>query len=455
VMHLTASKPKSLNFDIRYVSPLITDSEASGNSITVKLRGEEHEGVPSAINAECRVTVVADGKVKASGDGLKIKNSDTATIYLTGSTNYLNYYDVSASQSARVERNMTSALKVPYETLLEKHIRKYRSQFDRVSLTLSDNGTAGADTRARIENFHSDNDPSLIALLFQYGRYLLICSSQPGTQPANLQGKWNDRMNPSWDSKYTININTEMNYWPAEVTALPETAHPLFDMIEDLAVTGRETARTLYDAKGWVAHHNTDLWRITGPVDRARYGMWPNGGAWLATHLWQHYLFNPDVDFLIRYYPAIRGTADFYMSHLIEDPASGHLVTSPSMSPEHGYGKSSITAGCTMDNQIAFDALNNTLLAAQILGCESISYLDSLRSTIDRLPPMQVGRHGQLQEWTVDADDPSDQHRHVSHLYGLYPSNQISPRSTPEAFRGAATTLNQRGDMATGWSIGW
>lgn len=455
VLHYTASQPKSISFDLNYESPLISSIESSGNCITVKLHGEEHEGIPSAINAECRVTIVADGKVCSHGDGLKVRNASTATVYLTGSTNYLNYYDVTASPAARVERNMSSALKVPYETLLARHIKKYKSQFDRVSLTLPSIGTPGADTRSRIENFSADDDPSLVALLFQYGRYLLICSSQPGTQPANLQGKWSEKLTPAWDGKYTININTEMNYWPAEVTALPETAHPLFDMIEDLSVTGRETARVLYDAEGWVAHHNTDLWRITGPVDKARYGMWPNGGAWLATHIWQHYLYDPDIDFLIRYYPAIRGTADFYMSHLTEHPEHGWLVTSPSMSPEHGYGKSAITAGCTMDNQIAFDALNNTLLAAQILGCESMSYLDSLRSTINRLPPMQVGRHGQLQEWIIDADDPASRHRHVSHLYGLYPSNQITPRATPLAFKAAATTLNQRGDMATGWSIGW
>ncbi|MBD5253973.1 MAG: glycoside hydrolase family 95 protein [Barnesiella sp.] len=455
VFHFTSSRPKALSFDLGYDSPLLTSVDAAGNSITVKLHGDEHEGIPSAINAECRVTVVADGKVHSKGNGLKVRNASEATVYLTGSTNYLNYNDVSASPAARVERNMSSALKVPYEKLLEKHISKYRSQFDRVSLTLPSTGTPGADTRTRIENFAADNDPSLVALLFQYGRYLLISSSQPGTQPANLQGKWSEKLTPAWDGKYTININTEMNYWPAEVTALPETAYPLFDMIEDLSVTGRETARTLYDANGWVAHHNTDLWRIAGPVDKARYGMWPNGGAWLATHIWQHYLFDPDIDFLLRYYPAIRGTADFYMSHLTEHPTEGWLVTAPSMSPEHGYGKSDITAGCTMDNQIAFDALNNTLLAAQILGCESMSYLDSLRNTIDRLAPMQIGRHGQLQEWMIDADDPADRHRHVSHLYGLYPSNQISPRSTPLAFNAAATTLNQRGDMATGWSIGW
>lgn len=245
-----------------------------------------------------------------------------------------------------------------------------------------------------------------------------------------------------------------MNYWPAEVTGLPECHEPLFDMLEDLSHTGAETARILYGAEGWTAHHNTDLWRICGPVDMAQFGMWPNGGAWLATHLWEHYLFTGDKAFLRRYYPVIKGTADFYLSYMVEHPESGYLVSVPSMSPEHGYGSSWITAGCTMDNQIAFDALNNTLRSAEVLG-EDESYRNRLKEAISKLQPMKVGRHGQLQEWSVDADDPKDEHRHVSHLYGLYPSRQITPYSTPFAFSGAKNSLMQRGDMATGWSIGW
>jgi len=245
-----------------------------------------------------------------------------------------------------------------------------------------------------------------------------------------------------------------MNYWPAEVTNLSECHEPLFDMIKDLSETGAETARTLYGADGWVAHHNTDLWRICGPVDFAAFGMWPNGGAWLATHLWEHYRYTGDINFLRKYYPVIKGTADFYLSHLTPHPTEKYLVTSPSMWPEHGYNGSFITAGCTMDNQLAFDALNNTLSAAKLLG-EQDDYCDRLKSTINRLAPMRVGRYGQLQEWMEDADDPKDDHRHVSHLYGLYPGNQISPYTTPLAFKGAETSLKQRGDMATGWSIGW
>ena len=269
-----------------------------------------------------------------------------------------------------------------------------------------------------------------------------------------MQGIWNREPFAPWDSKYTININTEMNYWPAEVTNLSETHEPLFRMVEELSRTGRATASELYGARGWVAHHNTDLWRITGPVDYADTGMWPNGGAWLAQHLWQHYLFTGDRDFLRRCYPVLKGTADFFLTALTEHPTYGWMVTAPSVSPEHGPNGVSITAGCTMDNQIAFDALSSTLRACETLG-ESRDYADSLRSMIGRLAPMRIGRHNQLQEWLEDLDDPRDQHRHISHLYGLYPSNQISPYTHPQLFEAAKQTLLQRGDMATGWSIGW
>ena len=351
---------------------------------------------------------------------------------------------------------MKNATKKDYQQLLADHERKYRSQYDRVRLDIPATKASEAETDERVRNFNQSDDLNLVALLYQYGRYLLISSSQPGGQPANLQGIWNGSMKAPWDSKYTININAEMNYWPAEVTNLSECHTPFFSMVNDLAKTGADAARVLYGAKGWVAHHNTDLWRITGPVDAAYYGMWPNGGAWAAQHLWQHYLFTGDKDFLKKNYPALKGTADFFMSHLVKHPRHGWLVTVPSMSPEHGYDKSkaSITAGCTMDNQIAFDALYSTLLATRALGGDK-AYQDSLQNILDQLPPMQVGRHNQLQEWLVDADNPKDTHRHISHLYGLYPSNQISPSLNPQLFQAARNTLLQRGDMATGWSIGW
>ncbi len=454
IIRITASKPGALNFKAGYTSPLPVDVTADGATLVARSNGADHDGIKGCLREETRVSIISDGKISNEEKNVVVSNAAEATLYITAATNFVNYKDVSGNETEKTIKAIEAVEKVPYKTLLADHVKAYTDQFNRVSLSLPSKSTT-ADTRTRLTNFAADNDPSLVALLFQYGRYLLISSSQPGGEPANLQGIWNDREYAPWDSKFTININTEMNYWLSEVTALPETHEPLFDMVEELSHTGIETAKTLYNAKGWVAHHNTDLWRATGPVDAARYGMWPNGGAWLTTHIWQHYLFSGDKEFLKRYYPVLKGAADFYLSHLTLHPRLDKLVTVPSMSPEHGYGNSSITAGCTMDNQIAYDALSNALHAGEILGLADKAYSDSLRATIAKLPPMQVGKHGQLQEWLVDADDPNDQHRHVSHLYGLYPSNQISPYSTPEAFSGAVTTLTQRGDMATGWSIGW
>lgn len=456
VVRMEADRAGALSFGVGYDCPYENTVTAKGNLLVMRCKGVEQEGVPSALNAECRVCVVADGKTVGKDSTVTVSGATTATIYITAATNYVNYHDVSANPSRRTKAALRQAMKRTYARLLAAHREAYGRQFGRVELNLPQTKASAAETDRRVADFKRGDDPSLAALMFHYGRYLLICSSQPGGQPANLQGVWNNKMNAPWDSKYTININTEMNYWPAEVANLSETHSPLFDMVRDLSVTGAVTARKLYGAKGWVAHHNTDLWRACGPVDKANYGIWPNGGAWLAQHLWQHYLFTADRDFLARWYPVLRGTADFYMSNLVEHPTKGWLVTAPSMSPEHGYkgAGSSITAGCTMDNQIATDALANTLLATRALGL-SESYADSLERTLRRLPPMQIGRHNQLQEWLVDADNPRDGHRHISHLYGLYPSNQISPFSHPELFAAARNTLLQRGDMATGWSIGW
>jgi len=422
MINIAADKPGALNFRLGYDAP---------------------EG-----------SVVTDGALSGTRSSVDVSDATEATLYIASATNYVNYSDISGKPEREVERLLSVASKKDFPKALDEHISAYIEQFDRVKLELPSASNSADETHRRVLNFNSDYDPSLVALLFQYGRYLLISASQPGGQPANLQGVWNASQHAPWDSKYTININTEMNYWPAEVTNLSECHQPLFDMIEDLSKTGAKTAKVLYGADGWVAHHNTDLWRVTGPIDFAAFGMWPNGGAWLATHLWEHYLFTGDKKFLTKYYPVIKGTADFYLSHLVEHPSLGYLVTSPSMSPEHGYTESFITAGCTMDNQIAYDALNNTRLAAEALGVDK-EYREKLQDAIDRLPPMRVGRHGQLQEWLADADNPRNQHRHVSHLYGLYPSSQITPYTAPAAFKAAETTLIQRGDMATGWSIGW
>lgn len=450
IMHIKASRPNALNFNVSYNCPLKNEVNAQNDKLTITCQGKEQEGMKAALRAECQVQVKTDGIIHPAGNILQIDGGTEATLYISAATNYVNYQNVSADESRRTSDYLKEATLIPYEKALKDHISFYKKQFDRVQLHLPSSEASQIETPQRIKNFGKGKDMAMAALLFQYGRYLLISSSQPGGQPANLQGIWNNSTHAPWDSKYTININTEMNYWPAEVTNLSETHSPLFSMLKDLSVTGAETARTMYDCRGWMAHHNTDLWRICGVVDFAAAGMWPSGGAWLAQHIWQHYLFTGDKEFLKEYYPILKGTTQFYMDFLVEHPTYKWLVVAPSVSPEHGP----ITAGCTMDNQIAFDALYNTLLASQIAG-EAPSFQDSLKQTLEKLPPMQIGKHNQLQEWLEDIDDPKDEHRHISHLYGLYPSNQISPYSNPELFQAARNTLLQRGDKATGWSIGW
>ena len=452
IVRLEAGKGGELDFKVSFDAPLEHSVKAADGTLSILCQGREQERVRAGLHAECRVKVLTDGAMAAAGEALEVSGAREATLYISAATNYVNYHDVSGDAAARAERCLEQAVQVPYAKALERHLVRYKALFDRVQLALGDEAGEASkrETDVRIRDFNQGQDVTLPALLFQYGRYLLISSSQPGGQPANLQGVWNNSVYAPWDSKYTININTEMNYWPAEVTNLAETHEPLFSMLDDLSQTGAVTARDMYDCRGWVAHHNTDLWRIAGPVDFAASGMWPTGGAWLAQHLWQHYLFSGDKDFLRRYYPVMKGTAQFFLDFLAEHPQYHWWVVAPSVSPEHGP----ITGGCTMDNQIAFDALCNTLLAARVVGDEA-SFQDSLQQMIDRLPPMQVGRHGQLQEWLQDMDDPRDEHRHISHLYGLYPSNQISPFSQPGLFQAARTTLEQRGDKATGWSIGW
>ena len=456
MIRVEADKPGALAFTAWMDSRLEHEAKAVGKELSMRCEGEAQEGVPAALHADCMARVETDGRVVCSGGRLSVSGATAATIWLTAATNFVSYRDTGGDSMEKARRRMAAATACGYEKTLKRHTAMYQEQFNRVSLSLPVTGKSGEETWKRVRDFSQGGDPSLAALMFQYGRYLLISSSQPSGQPANLQGLWNDKLNAPWDSKYTININTEMNYWPAEVANLAETHQPLFQMLEDMAVTGAETARTLYGAKGWTAHHNTDLWRIAGPVDKAFYGIWPNGGAWLAQHLWQHYLYTGDKEFLERYYPVLRGTADFYLSFLTEHPRYGWMVSCPSMSPEHGPRGTgtAITAGCTMDNQIAFDALNSTLLAARALGRDE-AYQDSLRRMLDRLPPMQIGRWGQVQEWMADWDNPRDRHRHTSHLWGLYPGRQITWSNSPALMAAAEKTLNGRGDHSTGWSMGW
>ena len=480
VIHLKASKKGALGFTMSYRSQLPAEvkvlnagqcsltegKKIEGGRLLATVQGVEQEGIKAGLTAECHVSVRADGKVMPQSDdgGIVVEKATEATIYIAAATNYVRYDNVSGDASKKNKQHLDMAEAMRFPELQARHVEKYREQYDRVSLKLPASANSQMPTDKRLEAFAQEQtDLDFVSMMMQYGRYLLISSSQPGGQPANLQGVWNDKLNAPWDSKYTININTEMNYWPSLIGNLHETQQPLFAMLKDLSVTGAETARTMYGCKGWMAHHNTDLWRITGPVDGTPWGMFPTGGAWLATHIWQHYLFTGDKQFLSEYYPVMKGAADFLADYMQEYPdtgalkvAAGWVVSVPTVSPEHGpKGKgTNVTAGSTMDNQIAFDVLSQTLQAAQVLGVEDAS-LSALQASLQKLPPMQIGRYGQLQEWLIDADDPKDEHRHISHLYGLYPSNQISPYTHPELFTAAANTLNQRGDMATGWSLGW
>lgn len=463
IIRFTTDKPGELNFKVSYDSPLQSTVRKQGKKLVLRGKGGDHEGVKGVIEVETQSQVIAEGgKVSLTDKYISVEHATAATLYIAAATNFVNYHNVKGNESKKASALLAGAMKKEYSEALKAHTDYYQSQFNRVSLSLGGENTKTArqETVKRIAGFSQGNDPALAALMFQYGRYLLISSSQPGGQPANLQGIWNHQLNAPWDGKYTININTEMNYWPAEVTNLSETHEPLFGLVQDLSVTGRETARTMYGCNGWVAHHNTDIWRVTGPVDKAFYGTWPVGGAWLTTHLWQHYLYTGDKDFLRKSYPAMKGAADFFLGYMIPHPKYGWKVTAPSMSPEHGpkgedtKKASTIVSGCTMDNQIIFDVLSNTLAASEILEL-SAAYRDSLRTLLSEMAPMQIGRYNQLQEWLEDLDDPKDGHRHVSHAYGLFPSNQISPFTHPQLFQAVKNTLLQRGDKATGWSIGW
>lgn len=461
IVRLTADKPGALTFTVSYKSPLQHAIGKSGKRLLLKGKGTDHEGVPGAICMETLTEVKNEGgQVVVTEQDIQVKDAHAVTLYISAATNFVNYKDVSGNAHKKAANYLDTARRKPYEQARKEHIAYYQEQFNRVKLDLGTSEEAEQETHLRVKHFYEGKDVSLANLLFQYGRYLLISSSQPGGQPANLQGIWNDNLLAPWDGKYTVNINLEMNYWPAEVTNLSETHLPLLQMLKELSEAGRETARTMYGCEGWVLHHNTDIWRCTGMVDKSFWGMWPNGGAWLCQHLWQHYLYTGDQSFLREAYPILKGASDFFLHFLVEHPKYGWMVTCPSNSPEHGpegdekKNAPSTTAGCTMDNQIVFDLFSNTLQACRLLG-EDATYAYRLQSMIDRLPPMQIGKYNQLQEWLEDVDDPTSEHRHVSHLFGLYPGNQISPYIHPRLFQAAKNSLIYRGDQATGWSIGW
>jgi alpha-L-fucosidase 2 len=423
-------------------------------------RNAGSDGIQGALRYAVRIRAVTNGTVLVTADGIEVKDASEVMLLIAMATSYVNYADVTGDPVAIVRKHSEAAARQTYAALKSGHVAAHRALFRRFSLRLgppASSAVAPRPTVQRVATAETAPDPALAALYVQYGRYLLMASSRPGSQPANLQGVWNEGINPPWGSKLTININTQMNYWPADQANLGECVEPLVRMVEDLAVTGAVTARQGYRARGWVTHHNTDLWRASAPVDGARYGAWPAGGAWLCMSLWDHYEYQPQRAYLARIYPLLKGASEFFIDTLV-DEVGGALVTSPSMSPENAHhGDVAICAGPAMDRQILRDLFAATLKAGTLLGETDTAFIATLRDTRARLPPDRIGAQGQLQEWLEDwdAEAPEPKHRHVSHLYAVYPSEQINVRDTPDLVAAAKISLNARGDKSTGWATAW
>jgi len=459
-LRLSADKGGRIAFTLRADSPhkgATCQVEGADSLLITGRNGTEH-GIAGALRFEARVKLLhRGGLLEAAGNRLRLSGADEATILIAMATSYRRFDDVSGDPTAITRAQMERAAGRGFARIAADTSRAHRDIFRRVVLDLGRSPAVDKPTDQRIREAETAADPALAALYFQYGRYLLICSSRPGSQPANLQGIWNDSLRPPWGSKYTVNINTEMNYWPAEPTAMPELVEPLIALVRDLAITGARTARTMYGARGWVCHHNSDLWRATAPIDGPQYGIWPTGGAWLCLHLWDHYDYGRDRAYLASIYPLLRDASLFFLDTLVRDPRSGWMVTNPSLSPEntHVHG-SSLCAGPTMDMQIIRDLFTNSVAAARLLNMDA-ELVEQIEAMKARLAPSRVGSQGQLMEWQEDWDAGAKDlhHRHVSHLYGLYPSNQIDPERTPQLAAAARRSLEIRGDKATGWATAW
>ena len=457
-VRVACDRPGGLSFTAALTSPHEQSQTVRLDGRTLAIRGRVTQRsstrTESKMRFEARLRVsAAGGKATVTDKQIAVEGADSAVLVLAAATNYVNYADISADPAARCEKTLSALGEKKYAAIVEDHVADHRKLFRRVRLDVGRSESMKLETDQRVRQFKGGEDPQLAALYFQFGRYLMIASSRPGGQPANLQGLWNDKMRPPWESKYTVNINTEMNYWPAEPTNLSECHRPLFDMIADCAVTGRKTAKTFYNCRGWVLHHNTDLWRGTAPINASNHGIWVTGGAWLSQHLWLHYDYTGDKEFLAETaYPILKGAAEFFADFLIEDPRSDRkwLISGPSNSPEQG----GLVMGPTMDHQIIRNLLGNCIRAGEILGVDE-AFRKKLAGIRKRIAPNRIGRHGQLQEWLEDRDDPRNKHRHISHLWGLHPGREITRRGTPELWAAAMKSLQFRGDGGTGWSMGW
>jgi alpha-L-fucosidase 2 len=456
-MRLTAETPGSISFSASFTTPQrATASSPDSTTIALDGRSGDQRGIAGSVRFLALAKAVATGgSTTSSGGTLRVSNADSVTLLISIGTSYVDYRNVNGDYQGIARSRLSAAQGTAYDVLLSRHVADYQKLFGRTTIDLGRTSAADQPTDVRIAQHNNTTDPQFSALLFQFGRYLLISSSRPGTQPANLQGIWNDQMAPSWDSKYTINANLPMNYWPADSTNLAECHDPVFKMISDLTVTGARTAQVQYGARGWVTHHNTDGWRGASVVDGAIWGMWQTGGAWLATMIWDHYRFTGSVDFLRANYPAMKGAAQFFLDTLVAEPSLGYLVTNPSNSPElPHHANASVCAGPTMDMQILRDLFDGCAGASEVLGVDA-AFRDQVRAARARLAPMKVGSRGNILEWLYDWVETEPNHRHISHLYGLHPSNQITKRGTPQLFEAARRTLQLRGDAGTGWSLAW
>jgi len=475
IMRLTASAKGALTFKARYDLPYRDDriisrsAEVTGKQavMTVSCKGDDHEGIEGLIRFTDKTLIVPEGgQMTADDNAIAVNGADAVTIYISIGTNFVNYQSVNGNENEAADRWIEpfSKGKKKYDKVLADHINAYQKQFHTVTMDLGTNDQAKLPTDQRVAQFASTFDPQLVTLYFQFGRYLLICCSQPGGQAANLQGIWNESRQAPWDGKYTTNINVEMNYWPAFVCGISQTFDPFLQLVKDCAEHGKETAE-MYGCRGWTLHHNTDIWRSTGAVDGAYNGMWPTGAAWFCQQIWDGYLFNQDPKYLKEIYPIMKSACEFFIDFLVEEPVSGnkYLVIAPSYSPENAphvqdvLGKGNITTvfGATMDNQMMADLFGNTIEAAALMGEKDGEFVKKLSEVKGRLAPMKIGSWGQLQEWFEDWDDPKDNHRHVSHLWGMYPGRQITADGTPDLFKAVRTSLEARGDESTGWSMGW
>jgi len=447
VLYLTASEAEALNFelwlDAQHEQKQIKN-KGNGQTLEVKVKDGALRGFAS-------IQIDTDGEISKHGGKLSVTKATKTSIYLTTATNYKNYQDVSGEPELIVNSTLEKLEQLSQDEIKSAHLNDYHALFKRFSIEFGGNSKSEISTDQRIIDFwKKPEDPQLIALYVQYARYLMIASSRPGTLPTNLQGIWNDKMDPPWLSGYTSNINLEMNYWPVELANLSECHEPLFDFIEDISKTGEVVAQEHYGAEGWVAHHNIDLWRGTAPVNASHHGIWVTAGAWLCTHIWEHYLFSKNEEFLRDKYPLIKEASRFFSQFLYKDPHTGYLISSPSNSPEIG----GLVAGPTMDHQIIRALFEINISAAKILGVDD-EFSAKLSTLLPQIAPNQIGQHGQLQEWLEDKDDPENHHRHVSHLWAVYPGNEINYEETPELMEAARQSLEYRGDNGTGWSLAW